>query len=98
MLVRIETSAANLSIGLGHPEASVALYLDADGRPWHASDETNTLNIDGPSFSTQHGTSDFFATAALSQNKARRIVRDFAQSPDQMPSGVTWLPEGETPS
>lgn len=97
VLVRLKTTQASLSIGLGRPDLSVALYLDTDNNPWHAQGDptlTPTESITFASPDHQHEYS-FYPGAAVSLETARAAARAFVLQPAEQPATVTWIPEGD---
>ncbi len=97
VLVRLETTEASLSLGLGRNDLSVALYLDADNNPWHAQGDPNlspTEPIGFASHDHQHAYS-FYPEAAVALETARAAARAFVLQPSERPATVTWIPEGD---
>ena len=93
MLATLRTSRAVLSIGLGHPTASVALYLDSDSEPWHAE---GTPLPNPPAFRDRQ-TSRHYETY-LSPDDVRRIASEFIANPDVRPASAEWRREGSAHS
>lgn len=89
VLVSLEALRTSLAIGLGHPTASVALYLDAEGAPWHGA---GTPLSDAPTF-LDHQTRRSYETY-LRPADARRVASAFIAHPDDRPASVDWRPEG----
>ena len=96
VLVRLETTQASLSIGLGRPDLSVALYLDTDNNPWHAQGDPTLTPAEPLTFASpdhQHEY-DFYPGAAISLETAKAAARAFVLLPSDQPANVTWIPEG----
>lgn len=96
VLVRLETTQGSLSIGLGRPDLSVALYVDTDNNPWHAQGDptltpTEPLTFDSPDHQHQYS---FYPEAAVTLETARAAARTFILQPAAEPANVTWIPEG----
>lgn len=96
VLVQLRSAAATLSIGLGNPAASVALYLDADNRPWHTTGDPS-LEVRDLRFTALGGEFAFYDHAALRVSAARQIAREFAAQPGQRPRSGSWQIEGSGP-
>jgi hypothetical protein len=97
VLVRLETTQARLSIGLGRNDLSVALLLDHDNQPWHALGDPNLTASESIVFASpddRHGY-DFHSEAAISIETARAIARAFVLQPATRPTVATWTPEGD---
>lgn len=94
VLAQLKASGATLSIGIGHPTASIALYLDADGRPWHAVGTPENTTDEELHFAGIGGDFEFFPNAAVTAAATRQAARDFAITPDQRPRTCTWQPDG----
>ncbi len=95
VLVRLEANRASLSIGLGRNDLSVALYLDTDNKPWHATGDAR-LDVDGTiSFTSPDRQHDyeFNPEAVISLESARATARAFVLQPATQPTTVTWMPE-----
>ncbi|MEM7093677.1 MAG: ankyrin repeat domain-containing protein [Actinomycetota bacterium] len=92
VLATLRAANASLAIGLGHPTVSVALYLDAQGDPWHAQ---GTQFSDAPAFRDQQ-TSRYYQTY-LPLESARRIASEFIDSPVDQPVSASWKREGRSP-
>lgn len=93
MLATLRASSAVLSIGLGHPTASVALYLDSDGEPWHAE---GTPFPNPPAFRDQQTSRHYESYIPL--EAARRIATEFIANPDERPASGEWRHEGDAHS
>ena len=91
MTLRAEQVA--LTIGLGHPSASVALFLDADGQPWHARGAPLS---DAPAFRDEQTGRSFETYLPLEDG--RRISSVFIASPANRPESADWRREGRNPS
>ena len=94
-LVRLEAKDASLSLGLGRDDLSVALYLDADNKPWHALGNPE-LAPSEPIVFTSHDQQykhDFYPEAAIALEAARAAARAFILEPSKRPTTVTWIPE-----
>jgi len=95
VLVALIANGAALSIGLGHPTHSVALYLDTSQVPWHA--HQGDITAKAPLTFTQGTvTREFSESAAVENNHARTIASDFIVEPTTKPGSARWEPEGES--
>lgn len=96
VLVRLETTQASLSIGLGQNDLSVALYVDTDNKPWHALGEPNLTPAEPIAFASPDNQHDyeFNPEAAVTLETARAAARGFVLQPSERPTSVTWMPEG----
>lgn len=96
LLVALTGDRDVLSIGLGHPAASVVLHRDADGRPWSArSHRGEPPRIDGElSFARGDTTYEFFPRAAVRRSEMRAAARAFLRDPSSRPTTLDWVPEG----
>ena len=90
MTLRAEQVA--LTIGLGHPSASVALFLDANGEPWHAA---GTQLTEVPAFRDLQTNRSFETYLPLEDS--RQIASEFIDSPVDQPVSATWQREGRSP-
>ena len=89
VLVTLRAEQVALTIGLGHPSASVALFLDADSEPWHSRGAPLS---DAPAFRDEQ-TSRSFETY-LPIEDGRRIASEFIATPDDRPVSADWRREG----
>ena len=94
VLGQLTAGGATLSIGLGHPTACVALYLDPDGQAWHATGDPEPVAVEGLRFAGLDGDFDFFPDTALPITGSRQIARDFAATPLQKPRACNWRLDG----
>ncbi len=93
VLVTLKASRVSLTIGLGHPKYSVALYLDAEQTPWHAR-QSGVAAESALTFTDGVTTREFVETAAVTIEHARTIARDFVARPTVKPAATTWIKEG----
>jgi len=93
VLVTLRAEQVALTIGLGHPSASVALFLDADGQPWHARGAPLS---DAPAFRDEQTGRSFETYLPLEDG--RRISSVFIASPANRPESADWRREGRNPS
>ena len=91
MTLRAEQVA--LTIGLGHPSASVALFLDADSEPWHSRGAPLS---DALAFRDQQASRSF--ETYLPIEDGRRVASEFIASPANRPESADWRREGRNPS
>lgn len=94
VLVTLKGARAGLTVGLGGGDASVALYLDSDRRPWHAAGDPAAVGRRTVRFLSDVGRREFFPTAVIAPAAARAIVREFCLQPETPPPSATWVPEG----
>jgi len=92
-LIQLTGSSGTLHIGLGHPAVSVALYLDANGKPWAGRQPTPPTGTDPLTFAKGDTTYDFYPSAAITATAARQAAREFAATSER-PTSLTWMPEG----
>ena len=93
VLVTLRADGAALSIGLGHPTHSVALYLDTSQVPWHAHQDDVTA--EAPLTFTQGTvTREFFESAVIKAEHARTIASDFIAEPTTKSGSARWEAEG----
>ncbi len=107
VLVTLRIGRTALTIGVGHPNLSVALYLNEDGVAHHAA-VTGSASADPESafdgnagventlwtgFRTEH---QFFAHAYRSKATVRSMATEFMASTGQPPSEAEWVREGDT--
>ncbi len=96
VLVELRSGADALSLGVGLEDAAVALFLDADGRPWCArSRQGSPAEPDEDLAFAKNGTMfRFYAHAAVRPSLMREAAREFVRLPNARPTVVDWLPEG----
>ncbi len=96
VLVRLEAAKASLTIGLGNPDFSVALHLDAGGTAWYAMGDPSLVRSEPISFANPDNRHvyDFNPTAAIGVDAARTVARDFCRDPSNQPQCVNWTIEG----
>ncbi len=92
-LVTLRHAEVSLTIGVGHPGASVALYLDAGGVPWHAT-TSEPPEATGIQWAGATGPTRFNIGAYLTPPVARAVASQFVHDPTERPDSVTWSPEG----
>ena len=92
VLVTLRAEQVALTIGLGHPSASVALFLDANGEPWHAA---GTQLTEVPAFRDLQTNRSFETYLPLEDS--RQIASEFIDSPVDQPVSATWQREGRSP-
>jgi ankyrin repeat protein len=84
-----------LTIGLGHPDMSVALYLDHDNVPWNAIPEQPSAPPgDKVVWASSTGDKRFFPDAYLASSEARAVASAFIANPGEQPALVEWQREG----
>ena len=92
-LVTLRHDRSALTIGLGHPQASVALHLDSDNVTWHATRREPAPPADVTWVSTS-GDKAFNSDAYLTVAEARAIASGFITDPSDKPQSATWQREG----
>jgi hypothetical protein len=95
-LVELTGRSAVMNVGVGRSDAAVALFRDADGRPWcarsHDGWSTDTgANLEFARNGTPHR---FFAHAAVAPAEMREAAREFVRTPGAKPSVFMWVAEG----
>jgi ankyrin repeat protein len=93
VLVTLRAEQVALTIGLGHPSASVALFLDADSEPWHSRGAPLS---DALAFRDQQASRSF--ETYLPIEDGRRVASEFIASPANRPESADWRREGRNPS
>lgn len=93
-LVTIRRDRLTLTIGLGHPQASVALYLDGDGVAWHATTQQPAPHAEDVTWASTSGEKNFNPDARLTITEARAIASAFIGDPSGMPQFAVWRREG----
>ena len=80
-----------LTIGLGHPDMSVALYLDHDNVPWNAIPEQPSAPPgDKVVWASSTGDKRFFPDAYLASSEVRAVASAFIANPGEQPVFVEW--------
>lgn len=90
-LIKLTGLTSTLSIGLGDPAGSVALYLDEDRRPWTAHGEAQP-DPTGRQFTTNDAAYGFYPSATITTADARHAAREFLAT-GHKPSSLQWSPE-----
>ena len=93
-LVTLRHDRSALTIGLGHPHASVALYLDSDNSAWHATTQLSSPPAEELSWESTSGDKTFNPDAYLTVTEIRAIASAFIADPSNRPQSATWRREG----
>ena len=93
-LVTLRHDRSALSIGLGHPQASVALYLDNDNVAWHATNQQPAPPAEDITWASTSGEKTFNPDAYLTVAEIRAIASGFIADPSNKPPSATWRREG----
>ncbi|MEL7159092.1 MAG: Imm1 family immunity protein, partial [Actinomycetota bacterium] len=93
-LVTLRHDRSALTIGLGHPQASVALFLDADNAGWHATTEQPAPPDEDLTWASKSGDMAFNPDAYLSVAEIRAIASGFIADPSDKPGAASWQREG----
>jgi ankyrin repeat protein len=93
-LVTLRSAGAALTLGVGHRDLAVALYLDPNGVPWHATGEAAAEGDEQVEWRGSAGAHTFFAHAYIDPDTARRIAAEFVATPSAKPASTTWAAEG----
>lgn len=93
-LVELRAGGAVLTIGIGQPHASVALYLDGNRQPFSSRGTVVDLQPDDLRFEKDGGTYEFHPHAAVTPSEARAAAVEFATTGGRLPTSLTWVLEG----
>lgn len=93
-LVTLRHDRLALTVGLGHPEVSIVLYLDHDSTPWHAVPEEPSPLTDKVVWASTSGDKRFSLDAYLPSREARAVASAFVANPGEQPALVEWQREG----
>lgn len=94
-LIRLRASETVLHIGIGDPMASVALFLDPQGRPFFAkAADADGTGPDVLSFAQDGVTRRFKSHSRLTPAAARNAAIDFVLNHGARPSRLHWIAEG----
>ncbi len=93
-LVTLRHDRRALTIGLGHPHASVALYLDSDNVAWHATTQQPAPPAEDVTWASTSGDKTFNPDAYLTVTEIRAIASVFIADPSNKPQTATWRREG----
>ena len=96
ILVTIRHDRSALTIGVGHPQASVALYLDRDNVAWHATTQQPAPPAEDVTWASTSGDKTFNPDAYLTVTESRAIASAFIADPSDKPQFATWRREGPT--
>ncbi len=93
-LVTLRHDRPVLTIGLGHPQASVVLYLDSDNSAWHATTQPPAPPAEDVTWASTSGDKTFNPDAYLTVAEIRAIASEFIADPSNKPPSATWRREG----
>ena len=93
-LVILRHDRSALTIGLGHPQASVALYLDSDNVAWHATTQQPAPPAEDVTWASTSGEKTFNPDACLTNSESRALASAFIADPSNRPQSATWRREG----
>lgn len=93
-LVILRHDRSALTIGLGHPHASVALYLDGDNVAWHATTQQPAPPAEDITWASTLGDKTFNPDAYLTNSESRAMASAFIADPSNKPHAATWQREG----
>ncbi len=93
-LVTIRHDRSALTIGLGHAQASVALYLESDNVAWHATTQQSAPPAEDVTWASTSGDKTFNHDAYLTNSESRAIASAFIANPSNKPQCATWRREG----
>ena len=94
-LVTLRHDRTAITIGLGHPDLSVALYLDHDNVPWNAVPEQSPHPPgDEAVWASTTGDKRFSSDVHLTLGQARTIAEAFVANPGEQPRATGWRREG----
>lgn len=94
-LIGLRASETVLHIGVGDPSASVALLLDAQGRPFFAESPSPDRPEPGMASFDHNGlTRQFHRRARIAPMEARHAAVDFFIRDGARPPRLRWIPEG----
>ena len=97
ILVTIRHDRSALTIGLGHPQASAALYLDRVTVAWHASTQQPAPTAEDVTWASTSGDKTLDPDAHLTVTEGRAIASAFITDPSDKPQLATWRREGLAP-
>lgn len=95
-LITLRHDRTALTIGRGHPNISVALYLDHNDTPWYAVPEESSPSTEDIVFASTSGYKRFNPEAYLTVRQTRTIVAAFVVDPGTRPPRTEWRREGAT--
>ena len=93
-LVTLRHDRSALTIGLGHAQGSVALYLDSDNVAWHATTQQPAPPAEDVTWASTSGDKTFNPDAYLTVTEIRAIASAFITDPSNKPPSATWRREG----
>ena len=93
-LVTLRHDRSALTIGLGHAQSSVALYLDGDNVAWHATTQQPAPPAEDITWASTSGDKTFNPDAYLTTSESRAIASAFITDPSNKPHAATWQREG----
>lgn len=91
-LVALTNSSGTLQIGIGNPSSSVVLFLDVDHQPWAVQQQTTPDTARGATFVKDAATYDFYPSAVITPELARRAAHEFLETGDR-PTSLSWARE-----
>lgn len=94
VLVGLRAHSTALTIGVGQPDVSVALYLDRDRRPWFAHSRRPSSEPSQLVFHQNGVRRDFYKYTAISNEEARTAAHEFLATDGARPVGLAWREEG----
>ena len=95
-LIRLRAAESVLHIGVGDTTGSVALYLDARGRPFFAQGtDAGRPDSDVPSFDQDGVIRQFSHRCWLTPKEARNAAIDFVTHDGVRPQQLRWTAEGQ---
>ncbi|MEM7286410.1 MAG: Imm1 family immunity protein [Actinomycetota bacterium] len=93
-LVTLRHDRTAITIGLGHPDVSVALYLGSDNVASHAAPNKRPTFTDEIAWSSNTGDKHFSPHTYLAAGQARTVASTFIADPGARPASVGWETEG----
>ncbi len=94
VLVGLLAHTTALTIGVGQPDVSVALYLDRDRRPWFAHSRSPSPEPRQLVFHQNGVRREFNGHTAISSEEARAAAHEFLAADGARPVGLSWQEEG----
>lgn len=98
LLATLQHQGNALTVGVGHPDISVALYLDDRGVPWHAKTDKPVGTIPRIEWTARNGPTRFSEHAYITLDQAVDLATDFVNDPTIRPRSTssTWEREGHS--
>lgn len=94
VLVGLLAHSTALTIGVGQPDVSVALYLDRERRPWFAHSVSPSSEPSQLVFHQAGVRRKFYRHTAISNEEARTAAHEFLATDGARPVGLSWREEG----